>query len=259
MNLLKRTFLDEKFILIAIVINVVIIFISGFHLDGKQEVTLEILDHFFTIIFAIEAVIKIKQWGVKNYFSGKWNVFDFTLVSIALPSLIFFFLPGEVINLKFLIAFRAFRVIKFLRFLKFIPNVEKLIRGTWRAIKTSIIIIITFVIFNLIIAVISTFIFRELSPEYFGTPIESLYSIFKVFTIEGWYEIPDAINSEVDSEILKNLIRLFFIVILFGGGIFGLSLVNSIFVDSMVSDNNDDLMIEIKKLRDDIQELRENK
>jgi len=41
---------------------------------------------------------------------------------------------------------------------------------------------------------------------------------------------------------------LYFIFVVLTGGIFGLSLVNSIFVDSMVSDNNDELEKKIDSL-----------
>ena len=41
---------------------------------------------------------------------------------------------------------------------------------------------------------------------------------------------------------------MYFIFVVFSGGIFGLSLVNSIFVDAMVSDNNDELEKKIDNL-----------
>jgi len=42
---------------------------------------------------------------------------------------------------------------------------------------------------------------------------------------------------------------------LIGGGIIGLSLINSIFVDTMVSDNNDDLKEQICSLEEKIDKL----
>ena len=46
--------------------------------------------------------------------------------------------------------------------------------------------------------------------------------------------------------------RIYFVLILILGGIIGLSLVNSIFVDAMVSDNNDELEDKVKQLNDKI-------
>lgn len=31
------------------------------------------------------------------------------------------------------------------------------------------------------------------SADFFSTPLNSIYSVFRLFTVEGWYEIPDAI------------------------------------------------------------------
>ena len=52
-------------------------------------------------------------------------------------------------------------------------------------------------------------------------------------------------------------VRVYFVLILILGGIIGLSLVNSIFVDAMVSDNNDELEDEVKKLNEKIDLLTE--
>ncbi|MDD2200503.1 MAG: ion transporter, partial [Bacteroidales bacterium] len=120
--------------------------------------------------------------------------------------------------------------------------------GIYRAAKSSIVILIGFFIFNFIISLISCFLFKDIAPEYFSNPLTSLYSVFKIFTVEGWYEIPDAITSNTDSSLISILTIIYFVIILLFGGIFGLSLVNSIFVDSMVSDNNDELEEKVNNL-----------
>jgi voltage-gated sodium channel len=45
---------------------------------------------------------------------------------------------------------------------------------------------------------------------------------------------------------------LYFAILLLGGGILGLSLVNSIFVDAMVSDNTDELEKQVSQLSEKI-------
>ena len=35
----------------------------------------------------------------------------------------------------------------------------------------------------------TTFLFGNAAPQYFGNPALSVYSIFRLFTIEGWYEM----------------------------------------------------------------------
>jgi hypothetical protein len=41
---------------------------------------LKYLNITFTSIFALESVLKIVAFGVKNYFSDPWNIFDFVTV-----------------------------------------------------------------------------------------------------------------------------------------------------------------------------------
>jgi len=138
-------------------------------------------------------------------------------------------------------------VFKFFRFFKFIPGIEELVKGVQRAMKASVFVLFGLFVFNFIIAVLSSYLFKEISPDYFGNPLKSLYSIFKIFTIEGWYEIPDELSQNTDS-LSEFLIKTYFVLILIVGGIIGLSLVNSIFVDSMVMDNTDELERKVDRL-----------
>jgi voltage-gated sodium channel len=250
----KKLFLNERFIFLIILLNSFIIFIEGFGFDITNSFLLILLDHCFTSIFIIELLVKLHEYGVRGYFKSNWNKFDFILVLLAIPSLASLFLDATIIELDFFLAFRIMRVFKFFRFIRFIPKIDKIINGVMRASKASVLIIVAFFIFNFTISTISCFLFRNIAPEYFSNPLISFYSIFKVFTIEGWYEIPDSIT-QASSPLFAFLIRLYFIIILFIGGIFGLSLVNSIFVDAMVSDNNLDLENEIRTLHTKIDEL----
>ena len=102
----------------------------------------------------------------------------------------------------------------------------------------------------------SCFFYRDIAPEYFADPFVSLYSVFKIFTVEGWFEIPEAIAKNT-TETFAALTKIYFVVILLAGGIFGLSIVNSIFVDAMVSDNNDELEKKVTSLEQKIDKLIE--
>lgn len=253
----KKFFLNEKIILLLITVNALIIFFQGFKLDFDLLKYLSIFDNILTILFLVEAIVKLYDYGLKNYFKLNWNKFDLVLVLLAIPSLISWIFNLNFIDLDFLLVFRVLRAFKFFRFIKFIPKIENIISGVVKASKASVIIIITFFIFNFIASLVSCFIFRELSPEYFGDPIISFYSIFKIFTIEGWYEIPDELSQNTSS-VSSFFIKLYFIVILFIGGIFGLSLVNSIFVDSMISGSNEAIEEKIDEINRKLDNLKRN-
>lgn len=252
--MIKRLFLNDKFILVLILLNAATIFANGFEVSPNNKLLLSAIDNLITAFFIIELIIKLKEFGVKKYFSFNWNVFDFILITLSIPTLIAFIGNIEVTSISFLLVFRVMRIFKSLRFLKFIPGIEHLVKGISRALKASIVVLIGFVIYIFIIGIFSFYLFKEISPENFGNPLNSLYSIFKIFTVEGWFEIPEQLTQALSSTA-SFFIYLYFIFVVISGGIFGLSLVNSIFVDAMVSDNNDELEKKIDLLTQKIDSL----
>ena len=252
--MIKKLFLNDKFILILILLNAVVIFISGFELTETYRILLSIIDNTITGLFIVEIIVKLREYGIRKYFSSNWNKFDFLLVALSVPALISFILNIETASISFLLVFRVMRVFKSFRFLKFVPGIEQLIKGIQRALKASVIVLIGFAIYIFIIGIFSFYLFKASAPEYFSNPLTSLYSIFKIFTVEGWFEIPEQITQGYSSTAAF-FTYFYFIFILLTGGIFGLSLVNSIFVDAMVSDNNDDLEEKIDELSNKIDSL----
>jgi len=254
---IKSLFINEYNILILIIINAITIIIQGFTNIPSQFLHWAFLiDNIISLLFIIEMTIKLNHFGRRAYFSSGWNRLDFILVLISTPSLILLFYHSSTLDIGFLYTLRLLRTFKFFRFLKFVPNIEHLILGIKRAMKASLLIFFAFFIFNLIVALFSNYMFREIAPEFFGNPLTSFYSIFKIFTVEGWYEIPDAI-AENTSETTAFMVKLFFVGILIAGGVIGLSLVNSIFVDAMVSDNTNNLEVKVAQLESKIDELNE--
>ncbi len=253
-SMIKKLFLNDKIILVLILLNASIIFISGFQLTEINHILLNIIDNIITGLFIVELMIKIYTFGFKEYFSSNWNKFDFILITLSLPTLIAFILNIDSLNISFLLVFRVLRIFKSFRFLKFVPGIEHLIKGIQRALKASIIVLIGFMIYIFIIGIFSFYLFKSSTPDYFSNPLTSLYTIFKIFTVEGWFEIPEEITRNYSS-IAAFFTYFYFIFILLTGGIFGLSLVNSIFVDAMISDNNDLLEQKIDNIDKKITEI----
>lgn len=86
--------------------------------------------------------------------------------------------------------------------------------------------------------------FKLVSYVYFKM---CLYSIFRLFSIEGWYEIPEAIAAG-SSAAMGVFARCYFSALTFLGGIIGMSLVNSVFVDAMTEDNNDEVLEKLEQI-----------
>ena len=256
--MIKRLFLNDKFILVLILLNAIFIFLGGFQFSESVSFLLAFSDNFITVLFIVEISIKISTYGFKEYLKSNWNKLDFILVLLSIPSLLSFVLDIDLSSMSFLLIFRVLRVFKSFRFIRFVPGIEGLFVGVQRALKASVIVLLGFIIYIFIIGIFSFYLFKSSAPDYFSNPLQSLYSTFRIFTVEGWFEIPEQITTNYNST--KSFFTyLYFIFILLTGGIFGLSLVNSIFVDAMVSDNNDELEKKIDDLNEKVSKLLEKR
>ncbi len=246
-------FTNELLIATAIMLNAVLLFLMGYKQLHHNEL-LMLLDHGFTIFFIFELVIKVGMKGWGYYFENNWNKFDFFLVLISIPSL--FVLLIEIPDLSYLLVFRLLRVMRILRFMRFIPNIRKMVSGIGRAFKASVFVLVALVIYNVLLAILSTYLFRDEAPEMFGNPAISLYSIFQVFTLEGWNDIPATIIANSNGSAWKPVLtRIFFFIVVLSGGIFGMSIMNAIFVDEMVMDNNAGLENKVDELNKKVDAL----
>ena len=251
-QLIRKIFLNEHIILCVILINAAIIFAQE---SGVDSLALSVADLVCTLIFIIEMVVKHIEYGFKGYWRDGWNRLDGVLVILSLPSLVAFFVPAGVVgNLSVLLVLRLLRVLRFFRIIHIFPNFSTIARNFGKAMRDSYGVFAGFIVLILIVALVSCALFRDSAPEYFATPIDSIYAIFRICTGEGWNEIPDTI-AEGSTVITARWVRLYFSVLLIICSIIGLSLVNAIFVDAMVSDNNDDLEKQVKELNDKIDKL----
>lgn len=241
----RKIFLNENIVIGVILVNCISIFMEGYLLRDFPLI-FTITNAFFALFYVIECSIKIYTHTFKRYISKGVNRLDFILSIISIPELAALVIASFNPELTFLYALRAFRLVRGIRLLKIlgiIKNGEALLQGIGRALKSSYLILLLFFLINFILSSISYNLFSVKAPEYFGSPLESLYSIFKIFTVEGWYEIPEVI-AEQYSEVKGWLVRLYFILILFVGGIFGLSIVNSVFVEGMINNSDMDKKID---------------
>ena len=195
--------------------------------------------------------------------TNHWNQFDFIITLVALPSLLNFFQDVEIqtnllLSLRALRVFRALRIAKAARIMRFIPDIEKLVMGIKSALKSCFVVVVGFVIFMLITSILSSSLFGDIVPQYFGNPGQSLYSTFRLFTIEGWFDIPDAI-AQNSTHGMAVFAKIYFSLFLFVGGIIGVSLINSFFVDAMAEDNNEDVLIKLEEMEKMIKSLQEQK
>lgn len=251
MKQIRSLFLNEFFILTLIILNAIVLFVEEFDVLPR---TLDYVEAVFTILFIIEMVVKTRALGFSQYIRDNWNKLDFILILISIPSLAILFQETNSPETNVVLSLRVLRVFKSFRLIRFMPQVDSFMASIKRAIRASYIILLGFFVLIFITAMISCAIYKDIAPEYFRNPMTSLYSIFQLFSVEGWYEIPDLIAVRTN-ETFAFFTKFYFSALLMIGGILGLSLVNSIFVDAMVADNNDELELKVKELTSQIENL----
>ena len=149
-------------------------------------------------------------------------------------------------------------VLRFFRVMHFFPNFPKIICGFKTAMRESYGVLLSYCVIIVIFGLLNCSLFQDVDPEHFSSPLRSIYSVFQICTVEGWYEIPNSIADYYGySSVVPHVVRLYFIFLLIMGGIIGMSFINSIFVDAMVADNNDDLKDQLKDLQQSVDEIKD--
>lgn len=256
-----KLLIGESTVMLIIGLNAVVLFLYGFPAVQHSAAgkVLEWLDYSFMVYFVFEALLKIRLLGVRGYFRGNWNRFDFFIVLAGIPLLLH---PPFAVNASsaYTVAplLRMGRLLRFVRVLRFVPNAAHIGQGIVRSLKASVGVFIVLFLLNLLLALGATMLFSDLegAQPYFSDPLTSLYSLFKVFTVEGWYEIPDALVAGGAAPIWVGIVRFYFVLSVLVGGILGLSLANAVFVDEMTTDNNDELEQMVSELRAELRTMR---
>ena len=234
-----------------ILINTVVVYLQ---VSGVTHPVLSVLDVFCTLVFLLEMIIKHRELGVKGYWSSGWNRLDGILVILSLPSLIELFISTGMMDLTILLIFRVLRVLRFFRVRHFFPNFGQIVNGFKLALRESYAILLAFFIVIVIFGLINCSLFKEIAPQYFSTPLESIYSVFRSCTVEGWYDIPDTIAATT-APAVGSVVRIYFYLLLIMGGIIGMSFINSVFMDAMAADNNDDVKAKLDEIERKIDRL----
>ncbi|MCP4692383.1 MAG: ion transporter [Desulfobacterales bacterium] len=250
-----KLLIAEKTVLTMIILNALVMFLDAFPgVNRALEGWPGALDHLFLLYFIFEISAKIVTMGFRTFWARGWNRFDFIIVLASTPVLFSFLLNSRMFSV--LLVLRLCRLLRFLRVLSFIPHRDQLLKGVVRALKASVGVGISLFFLNFMLSMGATALFGKIVPEYFGNPLLSVYSMFKIFTVEGWYEIPDLVALRSGSLGMALFARLYFILAVLFGGILGLSLANAIFVDEMTVDNTQKLEEMVTELTEEVRALR---
>ena len=260
-----KTLFNDKNIFYIILANVAVIYLHSFEYFHPYFQIFDFVDIAFTVYFTVEIGYKISlqekssfKSRFKEYLSDNWNKIDFFSVVLALPSLGVLITEDLEIFAGFTVL-RSLRVFKFLRIIEYIPEGKRISKQLFQALKAIFFIIFAFVIYSTIISLISVSLFKSSAPYYFSNAFDSFFTIFKIFSGDGFSDVVAEIEANSSLQFIY-FTKFYFVFIVFTGSILGLSLINSIFIDQMnqIAEKNDEQELsEITKLKNEISELKE--
>lgn len=246
---------SERVVVFAIVANALALFVmASVEEEGRAFALAHRIDLLCVLYFAVEAASKIGCSGWGGYFRNGWNRFDFALLALSSPVLL---LPAmDTQPFAAVLLLRLGRLFRLFRLMRFIPNRDHLLAGVQRSLRAAVGVVLALMLLNFVLAMGATFLFGKLAPEHFGNPFLSVYTMFRVFTIEGWPDLPALLVERAAHPVWGVVARVYFALSVLLGGIMGLSLANAVFVDEMTADNNSALEAKVDALHAELRSLR---
>ncbi len=178
LNFIKNTVESrwfQNFIITIILINGAVLGIQTIEgLTPSSILILDMVDKICLTIFVIELSMKLVIYRT-SFFRRGWNIFDLIIVGISLiPA------SGQLSIL------RALRILRLLRLITTVDSIRRVVSGMLIAIPGVGSVGALLLIFFYIGAVISTSLFGDLFPQWFGNLGRSMYSLFQIMTLESW-------------------------------------------------------------------------
>jgi len=224
---LRKNRFFESLVVSIIIISALNIGLSTFDVNPNLLQALGVLDYVITFFFLAEILIRIYSYEkVSQFFTKKWNIFDFIIVLLSLIPLEFF---------ETVIVARLLRVFRLLRIISFIPQFRVLIESLAQAVPRVSYVLLFIFIETYIFAAIGSILFGEVDPEHWDNIGISMLTLFKVGTIDGWIEI---MNNTLPS--YPNSWFYYILYIIITGFIF-LNMVVGVIIDVMIRQNTSEI------------------
>lgn len=125
-------------------------------------------------VFVAEIALKLYAFRF-GFFRSGWNIFDFSVVAIAL-------VPAT----EGFAVLRALRILRVMRLISMVPTMRKVVQALVGAIPPMGTVIALLGLVFYVFAVMATKLFGQSFPDWFGTVGASLYSLFQIMTLESW-------------------------------------------------------------------------
>jgi voltage-gated sodium channel len=165
----------QRVVVVVILLNAVVL---GLETDPAVRDAagglLVALDTACLAVFVVELAARLIAYG-RSFWSSGWRVFDLLVVGVAL-------VPGSG---PFAVL-RALRVLRVLRLLTVVPSLRRVVAAFLHAIPGLLGVMALLGVLFYTSAVLSTKLFGEDFPQWFGSIGASLFTLFQVMTLESW-------------------------------------------------------------------------
>ena len=171
----------ELFVISIIVFSALVIGAKTYDIPENVLTIVGWLDHFITLVFLIEIIIRfLGEEHKRDFFKHGWNIFDTLIVVVSL-------VPIE--NSEMALIGRLVRIFRVLRMISIIPELRLLLNSLVKAMpQLGYVILLMFIIFYIYAAIGSTF-FANINPTLWGDISISMLTLFRVMTFEDWTDV----------------------------------------------------------------------
>ncbi|XP_029391997.1 cation channel sperm-associated protein 2 isoform X3 [Mus pahari] len=192
----------SKFIISLIFLNTFVLMVEIELMESTNtalwpvKLALEVADWFILLSFIVEILL---MWLASFFLFWKnaWNVFDFfvTLLSLLPELVVLLGVPAHSVWIQLL---RVSRVLRSLKLFARFRQIKVILLALVRALKSMTFLLMLLLIFFYIFAVTGVYFFREYSRStiegleynmFFSDLLNSLVTVFILFTLDHWYAV----------------------------------------------------------------------
>ena len=204
--------------------------------EGSQEAfDFFVCDILITALFVLELLLNIFAHSANNFvefYTRGSNWFDVFVIVAQLLSLIIDAVGvAKIPGLKLLRVLRIFRVLRLISRLK---GLNRLCQAVGFAMAPVCNAFLLLIICTSMYSILGTHIFKSTNPKYFKQFATSMYTMFQVFTGDGWSDISRTLFEDAAGEQIDFGVAIFFISYILIAGIILFNVVVAVLLDEFI-------------------------
>eukprot|EP00928_Gymnodinium_smaydae_P000164 TRINITY_DN10057_c0_g1_i1.p1 TRINITY_DN10057_c0_g1~~TRINITY_DN10057_c0_g1_i1.p1 ORF type:complete len:508 (-),score=104.88 TRINITY_DN10057_c0_g1_i1:349-1872(-) len=221
---------SHQLVAAMILMNTILIAIeASFIQDDNLKPTFRFLETCFTIFYTAEISLRLHQSGCVHFFSGHdggWNLFDLIVTVFGIVDVAMLIVGGGSVKTNVGRVFRVLRILRVFRTMRFLAEIDYVLQTASKA-TLKLAGLVSLVVF--VSAIVTTNLLWDAPDtevaEEFADLGSSMWSIFKLMTLDNWIETVERILKA------KPSMFFFFVCFIFSASIAIMSLVPAIFIE----------------------------